>query len=768
MSGSRFQKSAPRGHKKHRPQVKSRIRQGRTVRHTDGTSTIARDTTTIAEPVIPIVPWLAGPALYAFGVLLHEVWLTSLWERLFFVLVFAVAGAIIGRFAAEYGKARTSFQRRHAALTPPLFSVIVSVPLVIGWGRISSLLVLTYWVTLSGGWVARVARSVWGDGSDSAGMDSTAMFGEALRLPGLQVGGGHPAPVASSAGNRALGGFTRGLKAITGSRTSAAALPPGTARVSAEEVVAGASADPGFGGLPFDATDPDHDGFDDLAGKVYTRRLTARGLQGYQDIAAQVPGLRNATRAHLVTAHPVEGNPQAADVRFVMADLLKDPTVIPGPSQPTGTSAAVPLRVGIRQDGAYQLVSLVHTMPNPHGGIQYTGTLRCTVSGCSGAGKSGLTWNVLYELADRGDVTVWMSDVAKAGQTAAPALGMIDWLALDLDETEALLDSARRIIAKRAMVLGQKGLSAWQPGCGLSLLVIIFEEAANVASARRSIAEKLTRLAEQARSVGIVLFISMQRPSAKNMPTDARAQRSARVCFGLDDDTTEKMALSPNTIAGGANPRQINTTCPGLHWYEGSDVLPNEWAIPARTFYIEFEELRQRTNTGAPYRTPLDAPSATAAGETYTQRYGGHRPPPGLESLVEVSDDLVTIQDTPRFSPTSVPSSTSAQAPINIPKQRREDVVDAEVIDTPDDSDPDAEYEAYVSENLARASRSPQEVLDAILSDLAEGSVTTSWLVRRWAAETDRSRRELYRALDESPRIERSGERGKWVLTAGR
>lgn len=796
--------SSPSKHRsgRHRFQVRNRIRQGRTTQHADGTSTLTRDTVTIAEPVIPIVPWISGPVLYAFGLLLHAVWLTAFWERMFFVLVFAVAGAIIGRFAAEYGKARTHFQRRHAALTPPLFSVIISVPLVIGWGRISSLLVLTYWVTLSGGWVARVARSVWGDGSDPMGVDAVTMFGDALKLPGLQVSG---APLAIEAGPSAGGrrsitsGISRGLQAITG-RRSAAGLPPASSRVSAEDFVAGASISPdgvpvgaqpgagagagisagagagaavGAGGvfpdLPFDAADLDGDGrtdgHEELGGKVVVRRLTARGLQGFEDIAAQKDGLRNATRSYMVTVHRVPGNPQAADVRFVREDLLAIPTVMPGPSRPPGTSASEAVRVGIRQDGTYQMISLMETMidpMNPRRRIPI-GMQRIYIAGTSGAGKTSFTQAMLYELADRGDVVVWMSDVAKGGQTAAPAMGMIDWLTLTVDDTYEMIEAARRIVAARSMELGRLRIREWMPGCGLSLLLIVFEEAANFATANRKIKEALTRLTEQARSVGIALVLSMQRPSGGNLSTDARGQKSTSLCFGTRDEQTSKMALSASTLASGVKPHLINTTQPGWFVYEGSDVPAEDWSTPGRTFYVDLEALAQRVQAGARYRTTLDQTSVQAAGEPYVRRCGASNPPAGFLSW----DEPQTLENTDGGNTLALVDPAPSS---RVPRPRaEEDVLDAEIVeDSFRELDADAEYEEYAAEEKARAQRSPQQILEDILSEISDGTATTSWLVKRWTAETTRSRRELYRALDESPRIRRSGERGKWVVTAPR
>lgn len=497
---------------------------------------------------------------------------------------------------------------------------------------------------------------------------------------------------------------------------------------------------------------------------MVVRRLTARGLQGFEDIAAQKDGLRNATRSYMVTVHRVPGNPQAADVRFVREDLLAIPTVMPGPSRPPGTSASEAVRVGIRQDGTYQMISLMETMidpMNPRRRIPI-GMQRIYIAGTSGAGKTSFTQAMLYELADRGDVVVWMSDVAKGGQTAAPAMGMIDWLTLTVDDTYEMIEAARRIVAARSMELGRLRIREWMPGCGLSLLLIVFEEAANFATANRKIKEALTRLTEQARSVGIALVLSMQRPSGGNLSTDARGQKSTSVCFGTRDEQTSKMALSASTLSAGVKPHLINTTQPGWFVYEGSDVPVEDWPTPGRTFYVDLEALARRVQAGARYRTQLDTVSVQAAGEPYRARCGASNPPAGFLSWDDapiVGQELAPVE--------LIDDSTPSR---RVPRPRaEEDVLDVEVVeDSFRELDADAEYEEYAAEEKARAQRSPQQILEDILSEISDGTATTSWLVQRWTAETTRSRRELYRALDESPRIRRSGERGKWIVTAPR
>jgi hypothetical protein len=675
---------------------------------------------TVAEPVIPKAPWISGPFLYGAGLFLHYVWLYGVWERIVFSLIFAGAGAVIGRFAAEYGKARTSFQRTHAALTPPLFSLIISVPLIFGWGRYTSLLMFTYWVVLAGGWVARVARSVWGDGADMHGPDAAAALGEVLGLPGVQVGGGRTNP---------------STPVTTSRRLRRRALPAG----------------PGTGFV-----DSDNDGRDDVTGNLITRRVTVRGVQGFEDIVRAAPSLRNAARADHIVVRPVKGNPQAGDVTLVMNDLLVNPTPYPGPSRPAGASAGESVCVGVRQDGDLQTFPLA--------GPQ--GTFRGVIAGSSGSGKSRLLWLFLAELSARRDIVVWISDAAKAGQTVGPARGMVDWLVTSIEETEDMLDAAARIVSARAASMGDA--QAWTPDCGLPLLLIECEEFANVATASKKISDKFTRLSEQARSVGIVLIFSIQRPSGKNMPTDARAQLPGRFCFGLQDEQSPKMVLSPSTLSGGAQPELVDTeTMFGVHWYEGPGIPASAWMVPARTYAIEADQLRALVTAGASYRCQLDEVSARAAGEAYRQRtHPGVKSPQSVQDLPDIQD----VQSQPQSS--AGPESLKVRDDIadprvapEIPRQRSVPArACAELFSDTEESQSAIPQQATTPGEISQETRPRSEILGKILATCGDGVVTTADLVARWERETTLNRRAFYRALNDSPLISSSGHKGVWLV----
>lgn len=343
-------------------------------------------------------------------------------------------------------------------------------------------------------------------------------------------------------------------------------------------------------------------------------KLTARGVQGFTDIAATTGKLRNLFRAHHVRVKPVDGDPRSAEVTVVRGDPLKKAVAWPGSGDP-GRSIGDPLTIGVRSDGALERLTL-------HG---EHGAARVLVAGCSGSGKTRALWVILAECAARRDAVWWVADVAKGGQTLGPARPMVERTAETAEEVDLMLSDVVLVQEYRSTVLGGMGLQQWEPDCGLPVLIVWIEEAAAVTSATK-FGERVTRLSERVRSCGIVLVLSLQRPSGKNMPTDARAQFTTSLVFGLDDPQAPKMVLSPATIAAGAAPDEIADSLPGVHWQEGVGIPRGDWAERCRTYLIDGPTLGAAVAAGAPYRARLDDGSR--------QAYGGR--------VVSVVPDAVT------------------------------------------------------------------------------------------------------------------------------
>ena len=707
------------GYRTKRITRKSRFR--RTTPQGQGTSELV----TVAEPVIPIAPWLSGPFLYGAGLFLHYLWLSTWKERLSFSVIFAVAGAVIGMFAISYGKARTEFQRGHAGITPVLFSLIISVPLNLGWGKYSSLVMLTYWFVLSGGWVARVARSVWGDGADMHKADPAAAVGETFGLPGMQV---HDPYASAPLARRDTGVRQRVIKMTE--LLPRPVRPEITAVVEdLEETDFDERADEDLDPSRF--VDGSPDDLDVLEG-VVTRQVTVRGTQGYEDILKALPGLRNAARAVSATAQPIPGNPQAAMVTLVLRDFLTDLIPYPGPSQPNG-SRSVEVCVGVRADGHRQRFPLSTRQ----------GTWRGIIAGESGAGKSRWLWNLAAELSNRSGFVIWACDTAKAKQTLGPLMEMVDWAALTEEDAFAMVEALKSVITARADALADDGdRQIWDPSCKFPLLIFICEEFANIAKLSKRMANMITRLSEQARSAGIMLVFSLQRPSAENMPSGARSQMKNRFCLGLLDEQTTKMTLSAQTIAAGAKPQDVNVEEEfGTHWYEGPGFPSKDWSTKGRFYGIEADEVRRLAEAGRPWRSTLDEASTRAAGAAYANRKRTLIVGQVIDTDTEPTEDVLPAETAP------TPNGDTGKPCSSLSVEPRA----AEVV-----TEPQPEV------------RSGDEVLQDVLTDLADGTITTADLVSRWTQSTSLDRREMYRAIKRCPDLSSTTQKGLWILSRSR
>ena len=442
-----------------------------------------------------------------------------------------------------------------------------------------------------------------------------------------------------------------------------------------------------------------------------TGRMTLPAPRGYKDIAGAREAIQNTAEASHVRVAPVPEHPRSADVTVVLKDMLRDPIRYVPPRGPN-TSIAQPLRVGVRQDGTQEELLL----------LTGQGAARGLVAGCAGSGKSRLLWMILAEAAWCTDVVWWIVDVAKSGQTVGPARSMFDWVASTEEQAAGLLSAVEALITERSAMLGDD--QAWHPLCGFPFLVVWIEEAAGVAS-DKSMAKQIKRLSERARSTGVGLWLSMQRPSQRNIDTDARAQFTSTFCFGTDDDYTGKMVLNPATIAAGANPQEYADTRPGLHWHEGPGADRLVWSEACRTYRIEPAELRQIVAASDGSRARLDSRSVAAAGEAYACRNDSTRPssPSPAASAAPHASDFTVVSDEAADGVEDVKVTVEVIEPTSV--------------------------------------QSATEIGDEILDELGAGVHSTGAFVERWESRTGTSRRRADDYLKSSPRVEKAG-RGAW------
>jgi hypothetical protein len=353
------------------------------------------------------------------------------------------------------------------------------------------------------------------------------------------------------------------------------------------------------------------------------------------DVAKALPRIASALDVP-TTAIRVQHDPDSARKgQFVIVpeDMLKTPTIWPGPFAP-GQSVAVPLRIGVYDDGADLALPLLDA-------------IHILVMGMTGSGKTEGAVDVMLELLTRSDVVVWLADAAKGGQDFMPLVPAMDWAALDSVSAVAMTATVQSVIPVRAAWLRDHSYRAWEPaaakkqtspkhscrkdgkacGCdGIAYLVAWFEEAAKLL--RELGDDVFTGIAQEARSAGVSLVVSMQRASGYQLSTDTRASLPAAMCFGVRGDDAG-FALPEDVLDAGANPAAWGNKRKGYVYLVSAGVDEDLYANPARTFWTgpggEYERAaRWVVEHFATVRPEVDAVTAATAekiaGKLFTNR----------------------------------------------------------------------------------------------------------------------------------------------------
>jgi hypothetical protein len=420
---------------------------------------------------------------------------------------------------------------------------------------------------------------------------------------------------------------------------------------------------------------------------------------------------------------------------IIRRDTLSKSVDWPGPSKPGG-SIADPMVVGTRMNGS----ALVVCRYGPGGAVH---TLR---AGTPGAGKTNGIIVEIAEAVTRTDVVYWYSDIIKPDGTLPWIRTGVDWFARTYEETSAMVGAIDRIIPERMTWLSERGFYEWVPGCGLPFLVVVFEEAARIVE---KLSTRYVRILEAARSAGISICTSMQRPSGSNLDTDARAMMGAGQMFGCKYPEDVSFVLSDTLQDAGADPTQWAANFPGKCYYEFGE--PEDQASPGRTFKMDRNILLTHIRTWAPRMTALDTVSALAAGKPYALREVSDIGPSSkhpVEPVPTVIGSTVPPQDGVSEVPVSVPgtctpavSGASARVP-DLDSAVSGEVVDLDdlvsdlddaVTGTPDpdvsDHDPGHAEDKEEMKDMARNMFMPedpeiQELEEAAYQELERGEIT--------------------------------------------
>lgn len=327
-----------------------------------------------------------------------------------------------------------------------------------------------------------------------------------------------------------------------------------------------------------------------------------------------------------------------ADLVIVPQDMLKQPSDWPGPSH-LGGSITQPIVIGVYEDGAEAVLWF------PAGpGRNATHFL---TAGMNGSGKSAGQSVAITEALTRHDVIVWAIDPSKGMQTFAPFLPYLDWVEMTTAGGEAMIDALSQVITARADEMGRHGHKNWTPQVyaelGMPYMVVWIEEAAKFFRN----GTEMEGLVMEARSAGISVIISLQRPSATSMPTDVREQLGGVLCFGVKGSTTADMALPDDVRDAGARPEAWENRRPGYAYLVAPGVDEDRYPTPLRTYRIDDDQISAALAI-AP-RPTADPVTAAAAGEAYVNRtiYSPDTTTPivmSKEDTVADDDQVVTRQ----------------------------------------------------------------------------------------------------------------------------
>lgn len=398
---------------------------------------------------------------------------------------------------------------------------------------------------------------------------------------------------------------------------------------------------------------------------VEPNRVTAAlalegGEQTNDDVARALVRIASALDLpqSAVRYQPSADSARRGELVIVPRDMLGEAQEWQGPSLPGG-SIADPLIIGQYDDGSPLMVWLPG---DPDVGRNASHFL---IAGGTGSGKGDAALNLQTEILSRRDVIMWLSD-PKSYQDFRPLLPAYDWAVEGGAGTEAMVEALQHVIPARTGWLGKHSYRQWAPeaalqqisadhscrtdgaacGCpGLPYMVAWMEEAANTLRALGD--DAFTGIAQEARSAGVSLIVSLQRPSYDQMSTSTRASLPSVIALGCDP-RDEGFSLPESVIDQGAHPGAWGNRKPGYCYVVSSGINEDRYASPGRTFQFTpkvvslMEALAQWAVRNGATADPITAGAARAVvGNAYTGRQDHTDETTEQTTVPEQDDEMV-------------------------------------------------------------------------------------------------------------------------------
>ncbi|MDQ1039670.1 hypothetical protein QFZ75_006086 [Streptomyces sp. V3I8] len=407
------------------------------------------------------------------------------------------------------------------------------------------------------------------------------------------------------------------------------------------------------------------------AAKVEPNRVTApialaAGEQTNDDVTKALGLLASALDLPVsaVRYQPDPDSNRRGDLVIVPEDMLAEVVEWDGPSN-LGGSIAEPLVIGRYDDGAPMHLWLPG---DPQAGRNGTHVL---IAGGSGSGKGDTALNLQTEILSRSDVLLWLSD-PKMFQDFRPLLPGIDWAAEGGTPTEVMVEALQEVIPARTRWLGQHSYRQWLPqaaqqqsdpqhscrpdgtacGCaGMPFLVAWMEEAASTLRALGD--DAFTGISQEARSAGVSLIVSLQRPSYDQVSTSTRAALPSVIALGCDP-RDEGFSLPDRVLDAGAHPGAWGNRKPGYCYLVSTGVPEDRYASPGRTraFTHRSVSLMEVVAAWAQRNgATADPITAGAAASIAGNAYSGRPVPGDGHDAPHVDPEDDDMDDAPRHDP---------------------------------------------------------------------------------------------------------------------
>ncbi|MFF4918924.1 plasmid transfer protein TraB [Streptomyces tendae] len=405
------------------------------------------------------------------------------------------------------------------------------------------------------------------------------------------------------------------------------------------------------------------------AAKVEPNRVTAPvalepGEQTNDDVTKSLRRLASAldVPASAVRYQADPDSERRGELVIVPEDMLRDSVAWPGPSLPGG-SIADPLVIGRYDDGSPLMLWL------PGSPKEKRNSTHVLIAGGTGSGKGETALNLQTEILSRRDVIVWFSD-PKSFQDFRPLLPAYDWAVEGGAATEAMVEAIKAAIPARTRWLGAHAYRQWVPeaaqqqtspghscrqdgracGCaGMPFLVAWMEEAANTLRALGD--DAFTGIAQEARSAGISLVISLQRPSYDQMSTSTRASLPSVIALGCDE-RDEGFSLPDAVLDAGAHPGAWGNRRPGYCYVVSPGIPEDRYASPGRGWHFPervlpmLEVLADWAARNGASPDPITAQAAASVvGKAFTDRKGSPAAAPAAQEEDDMDSSLVDPED---------------------------------------------------------------------------------------------------------------------------